>query len=149
VITKKEAMEMFDNLVEVFENTSDKTLPLVELSNITLAEALKNQVVLELTWNEIVGRVKTLKSQIDVVIEEAYSDAITRELKDSYRSTSISEAREFAKTDKVYRDFKGLSVEVNDLYDESKGILDTIHSRRYVLNNMTNSIVASVDKNIL
>lgn len=149
MITKQQAEASFDELVGIFDDTCENTLPLVELSDIILTDALKNQITLELTWNSVVGKIKTLKSQIDMIIDEAYSDAITKELKDSYRSTSISEAREFAKTDKTYRDFRGLSIEVNDLYEEAKGILDTIHSRRYVLNNITNSAVASVDKTIL
>ncbi len=119
------------------------------LEGISLKEALKSQLQLQMDWEVVSKRITYLCDQIENEMETAYAEAIKKELKDSYRSTSISEAKEFAKTDPDYKALRKLYINVKYTRDEARGVLDTVNSRKYLLNNMSNAIVASVEDTIL
>ena len=142
-------LDSLDDIEKRFKEMSDIHLDEIVLDNKTLASALKSQVNLQLAWESLKNRVSYLYNSIENDVEEAYAAAISVELKDGYKSTTISEAREFAKCNQNYKTFKRLLNECKLLKDEISGILDVIQSRKYILNNMTNSVVAGVDGHII
>jgi esterase/lipase len=138
-----------ESLEDTYNELLQKCEESILLDGVTLKNALKSQLQLQMDWEIITKQIAHLHDTVENEMESIYAEAISKELKDSYRSSSISEAKEFAKTNKEYKEIRRLYVDVKRLRDESRGVLDTINSRKYLLNNMTNSIVASVDDTIL
>lgn len=145
----KEADEKITRLFEKYDTLETTTIGDVRISNNRLKDALSKQIELELKWQPLLSEVRVFKNRTKHFMETGYSDAMNQLLTNSYRKHSISEARELAKADPTYRGWKVLFVEADDLYEDVKGIVDVIHSRRYVLNNMTNSIIAGVKEDLL
>lgn len=142
-------MQDLVNLEKDFDSLYEDTSDLIVIDDMQLKEGLKTQIQLEIQWERLAKKIKRIRDEYEQLTEEAYSDSISEELKNSYRSSSIQEAREFAKTNPRYRESKRVYIKAKNLYDEANGILEIIESRRYVLNNMTNSMVASVEKTII
>lgn len=139
----------FEQFVPIYEQTYENTLPEITLDNVLLKDALKNQVTLQLEWELLVKRISKIFDVCEHETETAYALAISKELKDAYKSTSISEAREFAKANPEYRRARRLMIDIKEIRDEAKGVLETIQSRKYILNNITNSVVSSVENHII
>jgi len=148
-MTQQTYEQRVEQLQTQIAETIDATIDIIVLDDKPIVEALKSQVVIELQWEAVIAAAKRLRDALEIEADEAISSAVTAELKNSYRSTTITEAKEFAKTDPIYRDMRRLHVMAANLYDEAKGMLETVHSRRYVLNNITSAIVASAHLHIL
>lgn len=135
----------FESKHEKYQNEydllCDETLSKMDLNGAVISEALKNQVQMQLVWESMVRGVSNLHDHLEAEIEGLYSEAIEKELKDSYKSTTISEAREFAKANKEYRAARRLLFSIRETRDFSRGIMETINSRKYILNNLSNLIV--------
>lgn len=127
----------------------DSSIEIIGLDNTRLIDSLKNQVDLQLRWASLLARVNYLYYSIENDVETSYAEAISRELRDSYKSTTITEAREFAKCDAQYKVFKRLMNETKLIKDEISGVLDTVNSRKYILNNISNSVVGGVEGHII
>lgn len=139
----------YEELLEIYEASYKAAEPLIILDGVILKEALKNQIELQLDWELIVKRFNKVYDLCELEAESAFATAISKELRDGYKNTSITEAKEFAKADKTYQTAKRLLIEIRETRDEARGILDTIQSRKYILNNITNSVVSSVETHII
>ena len=140
---KIEAME--SRYESIYEDVINK----ISLDGRIITTALKEQAELQVTWELFTKNVSNLCDLIEHKCEVAYSEAVQREVKDSYRSTTITEAKEFAKADSDYKNLKVLLYRTRLVRDESRGILETINSRKYILNNLSNLVVAGMDNHIL
>lgn len=138
-----------DDLRRKFDSLMEEAFEKIPLENVRLSDALKNQLELQLLWETLSKKCSTLYDICEIEADTAYSNAISAELKDSYKKTTVTEAKEFAKADANYKAFRRLLADVKELRDEARGVLSTIESRKYILNNLTNSIVAGVDGTIL
>jgi len=132
----------FDDL---FESAED----LILIENVRLNDALKNQLKLQLNWERFVNKVNFFYSTCEELVDNAHSSAFRKEMKDTYVDVSVNEAKEYAKADQDYREARALFNKARHLRDEARGVLETITSRKYILNNITNAKVASVDNDIL
>jgi hypothetical protein len=130
-----------DRLEEAVEKTSAETIDDIYLEDVVIAVALKNQVRLQLTWELLSREISSLFDQIESELEGVYAAAIEAELKDSYKSSTISEARDFARANKEYRAIKRVLQRAKYLREMTKGVVETINSRKFVLNNLSNLIV--------
>lgn len=139
----------FDAAVKLYEKTYEETVDMVSLDGSVLNEALKNQVTLQLSWEMIVKKLNKVYDSCELAVDSCYAAAVSAELRNAYKSVSITEAKEFARANIDYQDAKKLLIDVREVRDEAKGILNTIESRKYILNNITNSVIASVDKHIV
>lgn len=138
-----------EGLRKSVDNKFDQTLEDISLEHTKLAEALKRQISLELEWQFLYGRVKNIRERIEMEMEEAYAEGIKEEMRDKYAEVSISEAREYAKINQKYRNSRRLLMDVKEIYDDVKGAMEVVTSRRYVLNNLTQATVANVDNHII
>lgn len=145
----KKTNEILEALITEFEDVYEKTIEDVKIDGSRLKEALANQIELMIKWETLLARAKTLVSIAEDGTENSYSDAITAVLQDSFKKYSITEAKEVARCDKTYRSWKRTSIDVNSLYNEVKAILEVVQSRKYILNNITNSVVASQENHII
>lgn len=132
----------YDSMMETVEKD-------ITLDNIKLSDALKNQLTLQMRWDSLYKKVSYIYDMAQFLVEQSYSDAVGTELKGSHRISTITEAKEFAKSNSDYKKCKRFMIIVQGVRDEVKVVVETINSRKYILNNLTNSIVASVDDTIL
>jgi uncharacterized lipoprotein NlpE involved in copper resistance len=141
--------QALEDYLLAYDTAVNDTLPMIEIDGVTLKNALTAQIKLQLRWETLAKKINKIYDVCEFVVESAYADAVTKELKDSYRNTSISEAREFAKADHQYKAARRIMIEAKVIRDETKGILDTIQSRKYILNNITNCVVASSENHVI
>lgn len=141
--------KQLEDLEEQYNTTLDETLDLVSIEHVKIKDALINQLPLELSWNSMVSKGKSLKDRIEYEMDSAYSAAMEKELRHSHRSTSISEAREFAKCCPIYKEHRLLYLDADALLGDIKAAMETVTSRRYVLNNLTNLVVSSSESHLL
>jgi hypothetical protein len=141
--------ERISTLEKEYDSLLEGTMDDVGLDAVRIKDALKGQLTLELVWNSILAKTKTLKEELEYQVEVAYSASIEKELKNSYRSTSISEAREFAKCNETYREYRKHLLNATGLYEDCKSAVETVTSRRYILNNLTNLVVSGSENHLL
>lgn len=139
-----------NKLTSDYDSLFDETLGFVSLESKTLKEALKDQVELMIKWEIFAKSTDKLFNNAEVVIEETYADAIDKSFKsEKYKEMTLSEAKERAKLDPAYKTARRILNDVRSLRDETRGILEVVTSRKYILNNMSNAIVAGVENTIL
>lgn len=132
-----------------FDTIYDDTIDMVSLDGVILKKALKDEITLMLQWEQITKHAAHLFELCENLVEYSYSHAIEEQFKNSKKMVTITEAKEFAKCDPDYREAKELLSNTRLLKEECKGILEVVHSRKYILNNLTNSIIAAADTYIL
>lgn len=138
-----------NKLSQQLDDAYEKSEPLILIEDVRLNDALKTQLQLQLLWENITKKLCWLYDVAEEHTETAYAEAFKNEMKNTYVDVSTTEGREYAKANPAYRDARKLMIEVRHVRDEAKGILETVISRKYILNNLTNAKVASVDKDIL
>lgn len=138
-----------EKFIEVYEEEFSKVEKDLPLDGKKLNSCLKNQLDLELTWERLTKRINVISDRCEHMVDTSYSVAVKNEIQNNHRTTSISEAKEFAKNDQNYRDFKKLSIEIKKYRDEARGVLEVVRSRKYILNNMTNAIINGSEDKIL
>lgn len=142
----KTQIEQHKKLIdEVFDETSE----LIDIYGLSLDDALKNQLLLQINWERVNKKSRYLFSQCELLVDEKFAKAFKHEISNSYKNVSTTEAREFAKCDADYLDARRLLIDAAELKDETTGLLDVITSRKYVLNNLTNAIISACNKEIL
>lgn len=139
----------FGELEDAFEALYERTIDEIPIQNKKLKDALSNQIDLQLEWGMLAKSVGYIYDMCEIASEGEYSGAMTKELKDSYKTTTISEAREFAKASAHYQETRKLLAEIRRLKGNVNEVCETVNSRKYVLNNITNAVVASVENHII
>lgn len=136
-------------LATKFDEEYEKAESAIDLNSMKLKEALISQLPLQLKWEAITKKANWLFDLVEYEVDNAYANAMSKELKDSYRSTTITEAREFAKIDKTYIKWRKVLAEIRYLRDECRGVLEVITSRKYVLNNISNTVIGGVENHLI
>lgn len=139
----------FDTIKEKYQQLFDELIDQIEIDNKLVKNALKEQIPLQLQWELLHKEIANLYNLVETKVEESYNEAVADELSDGYRKMTYSEAKSYAFADQDYKEAKALLIEVQRIRDEIKGILETIHSRKYILNNLSNLIVAGSQDQIL
>lgn len=141
--------EKIKKVQEQYEELYENSLDDIDLDGKKIHEALKLQIQLQLQWELFTKKVSNLHDTLEYFSETAFSEAIERELRDSYKTTTITEAKAYAGADKSFKRAKALMLMVREIRDESRGILEVINSRKYTLNNLSNLIIAGSENHIL
>lgn len=139
----------FEKLKLNYETQLDSSIESIVLEGKKLKNALKEQISLQMEWEHLLSRAKNLKEACEILKEEEHSRAVTEELKDSYRDTSVTEAKIFANGDPEVKKIKRLGNKVSSLYEDIRSGHEVVTSRKYVLNNITNATVASVENSVI
>lgn len=138
-----------NDLASLLEETFELTSDMIDLYGCELDTALKNQLLLQLEWEIVNKKARKLHSKCELKVDEMYSTAFRNEISNNHKALSTTEAREYAKTNKDYLDARLLLIEATELKEEASGLLEVIISRKYVLNNLTNAIISSANKEVL
>lgn len=138
-----------EDLNEKLNSYYDEYLDEMTIDNIRLKDALKSQVTLQLVFESFYAKTKRLQGLIEEEMDNAYSEAVIEQTSNNYRDVSISEAKEAAKANRMYRLYRRLNIEAKSLVADSNATLETVTTRKYILNNMSNAVIASVENTIL
>lgn len=138
----------YDKTVKEYDELFDETLPEIELKG-KVIEQLTHQVTLMIQWEVMTKRLNKLHDDCIILAEDEYGRALQTAMRDKYREVSISEAKEYAKMDDGYKNSRKLLNKIRHVRDEARGILEVIHSRKYILNNVVQSITADAENYIL
>lgn len=133
----------------LIDTLSEAVQPEVLLDDKVIADALEEQIRLQLRWERIVAECRSLVTECEIFSEEMLSRAIERIRKSSYTNMSSTELKIAAAADQQYIDAKKLENKMVRSKDIAAGVLRTIETRKYVLNNQTKLIVDGSEKNIL
>lgn len=144
-----ELLEAFEAQVVKYDELFNTNLDDMALDNRILKEALKSQMSLMVQWEVMTKRFNYLFDECEVLVEEEYANALKAAMNDKYKEIMISEAKEYAKSNPTYKTVRRLQNKIRHSRDESRGLLEAIHSRKYIMNNMVQSIVANVENHIL
>lgn len=139
----------FNNLKKQCDDLYDETIEAIALDGKPIKTALKEQLRLQVEWEILCAKVGKVKNLSEENKEDVYAKAISVYINHSHRTYSITEAKELAKSDPNFRNARIFHVDVLELYDEVRGLLETVHSRKYILNNFSNLIVATSENTIL
>lgn len=139
----------FDKLSMTYESLYEDTIDAVVIDGKKIKDALKEQLHLQVQWEMFVSKISSLKHRVEVEKEKVFANAIGVYVNHSHRSYTITEAKELAKSDKDYLEVRVFAIGVYQIHDEAKGILDTIQSRKYILNNMSNLFIATSENIII
>lgn len=140
---------MIDDIREDYNNLYERSLESISIDDKLIKDALKEQITLQLEWEMLHKKISNLYHIAESDVEESYNSAVSEELSDSYKKTTYSEAKSYAFANQEYKENKARLIEIQRIRDEVKGILDTVHSRKYILNNMSNLIVASMENHVI
>lgn len=145
-----EALEALTrDLTESYDRLSVNIEDKLDVDNKILKEVIKSQIPIQLAWESITRRAGVLHEHAEYLTESAFAAEVSDLMANSSKSLTITEAKESAKASKLFRRAKTLQVSVKMLRDDCKAILDTVDTRKYAINNLTNAIIAGVDGNIL
>jgi len=152
----KDLDKIYDELVTTYEKLDSRFDEFLEeyteqisIENKKLKVALVEQVNLQTIFGSMVSKVKSLKDSVEYYVDETHSEAMNAELRNSYRSVTVTEAKSVANSNKMYRKFSNLLVRVSGLMYDVDSSLETVTTRKYILNNMSNAIIASVENTII
>jgi hypothetical protein len=137
--------ELRDYYTELLNNTESDIL----LENKTLKDANRQQLNLEMDWGTLFSTVYGICNMLEIEVDEAYSHSYSKLVNDSYKSYSATEAKQVAMTDPDYIETKKLYNQFKKLKLDIEVIKDTIESRRYLLKQLTDSVINGVDDTYL
>lgn len=132
-----------------FDTLYDDTIDLIPVSNKKLKDALADQIDLQLQWGTLSKSISHVYDMCEVEVESEYAGSVSKELRDSYKTTTITEAKEYAKASKEYQEAKRVLVDLKLLRDNAREVYEVVNSRKYVLNNITAAVVASMENHII
>lgn len=138
-----------DKIREEFDQLYEKALDEIAIDGKRIGDAMKEQIVLCMLWETFLRKIEHFCSVLEYHATEAYSAAVSKELQDGYKKTSISEAKEFARADKTYKYYSAVLLEAQRIKGEAKAVVETITSRKFILHNMSNLIIADQENHIL
>ena len=138
----QDLMDAHERLQEKYDQFVEDFGDVIELDNSLLKDALKSQITLSLKVNELHSRAVYVEMAVSEEVDFCYAYAYSELSENSNKKMSATELKNFASIDDDYIETRKLLTEVRQLKNQIEGIRDTIISRKYVLNNITNSVVA-------
>jgi hypothetical protein len=114
-----------------------------------LEASLVNQIDLQFKWNRMYAKVYSLRKNASIESEAAFARAYTNAVSDAYKSVSSTDAKHYAMCDDDYISSKQLETKITRLKKEVEGIVDVLESRKYILKDLTASIINECNGYIL
>lgn len=121
----------------------------VQLEHKNLDTTMKDQINMQVKWERFFARVIAAYEQAKDDSEYEFANAYKIAVSDSYKDMSSTDAKFIAGCDSVYRDAKKLENKFYKLKKEVEAVCSVIETRKYVLKDMTASIIHGVNKVIL
>lgn len=121
----------------------------VVVDNKPLKEALITQLRIQSEVSDHFTTCSYLLKEYEVISEQFYSLAIDRLINNKNKDYTSGEAKAVVHSDQNYINAKRMYNRAYKVYSQLKYLLELITTRKYVMNNLTNSIINSVEDHIL
>jgi len=128
----------FDKMVGGFEDE-------ISIDHKVLKEGLKSQIDLQVKWERIYAKIYALNEAAKDETEVDFAVAYKESMSDSYKSLSSTDGKYYATCDPKYIDSKKFSNKVLRLKKEAEAYVDIVETRKYILKDITASMINSVD----
>jgi len=125
----------------IFEDTFDKDELSISIENSVLSECLKNQVTIQLRWEQIYRHICWIMHCAEDETERLFSIAFKELMSDSYKKLQVSEAKTYALSDHEVVKSKKILNRAKLLKGNTEGVLDSIKTRGYVLKNVCDVVI--------
>jgi len=130
---------------KLFENTEGK----ITIENRPLKECIAEQGSLHVEWGLLFSSIRDNERQAENMVEKVYAMVYSREMSNSYKSLSSTDARMKATSDDDYVRAKRLHNEAIRLKDDCETVLNIIKSRQYSLKDLSNILISGVEDHVL
>lgn len=138
----QDLLSAHEKLQEKYDKFMEDYGDLIDIDNSILKDALKSQITLSLKVNDLHSRAVYVEMAVSEEVDFCFAYAYSELAENSSKKLTATELKNFASIDDDYIETRKLLTETKQLKNQIEGIRDTIISRKYVLNNITNSVVA-------
>lgn len=121
----------------------------IELTHKCIDECIGDHVHMHLRWEILNKKAKYLLAQSEADVEHKHALAFSKTLNNSQRAYSTTEAKTIANLCPHYINAIKERNEINSLYQQTESILKVIDSRKWLLKNLSDLIVAGGEKFII
>lgn len=125
------------DLQELYDEQADADIPRIDIQDRVLSDCIKDQIELQLTWEELSKEVGFLVSELSDECERMFSIAFKELSSNSHKALSFNEAKIYAQSDAEYAATKRVLNKAKTLEAKCEAIIDSIKSRKYLLKNLT------------
>lgn len=145
----QEIRSHLQKLSEQFDQLSTDTIDKVSIQNRVLKDCLAEQPELHINWEAQYTSFYNLERRSRMIVDVVYAKAYNKELSNSYKSLTATEAKNLALSNADYIRTKRLHNDCLAAKDDCEVILNTVRSRQFTLKDITNAVVAGVESHII
>jgi len=117
----------------------------INLKGDKLEPALTSQPSLQRVWGILAANVAVLYKDVEREVDEAAGHAYVAAQSDNYKSRNSTDAKHFVDQDPAYNDAIRKKNKIYRLKKQIDSVCDVIESRKYVLKDLTASIINQVN----
>lgn len=146
-VDESEYLEKIENLQSEVEESLNHDQ--IVLNDQLLKSAMKDQVQLQLKWEQYFSRVSSYVRDLEQLLEEVYSKEFDKSINNKYKDVTAQQAKHSALASETYINVKIVYNEAVKLKTEIQGVVDVIKSRQFTLNKIADLVINSVDSTII
>lgn len=132
----EQMQDKFELLQTLYDEQLEEDLSRIDIRDRVLSDCIKDQIELQLTWEDISKEVGFLVSELSDECDRIFSIAFKELSMDSQKALSFNEAKLYAQSDNDYVDTKRVLNRAKTLNAKCEAIIDSIKSRKYLLKNI-------------
>lgn len=132
----------YQEVYDILVTTAEEEL---RLGGKRLDEALIPQPELQRKWGDLAAGVSWLYEEAKNNMSTAFGDAYKQAQGDNYKSISSTDAKWYAERDDDYNDTVNTKNKVFRLKKSVDNVVDVIESRKYILKDLTASVISQVN----
>lgn len=129
-----EYQEEYDTLAQTIEAD-------IDLVGSRLESALTKQCNIQRKWGSLGANLAGLHDEAKNISNTMYGDAFAHAQSNNYKSVNSTEAKWEAERDDDYNAAKTTELKIYRLRKEVEAVVGVIESRKYILKNLTDSII--------
>ena len=145
----EEMSERLSLLQNLFDEQLEEDLNRIDIRDRVLSDCLRDQIELQLTWEEVSKEVGFLCAELDDECNRMFSIAFKELSMDSQKALSFNEAKIYAQSDPDYADTRRVFNKANSLKARCEAIIDSIKSRKFLLKNICDMLRDSNESYII
>lgn len=132
----QELIDRLELLEKAYEEQVEEDLERVDIRDTVIADSLRNQIELQLTWEELYVEVNYVCQALEDQCEEMFSIASKELLSDSYKKLNVTEAKLYAQSDAEYVKTKRVKNRADTLRAKVNVIVEALKTRRWILKSI-------------
>lgn len=138
-----------EELDAMFEEEYGEDRLKIDVRDQVLFNALREQVALQMKYDEIYRTACWLVNEMETECESKFSIAFSNLLNNSQKALGVTEAKQYALSDKDYVDARRILSSAKYVKGKVEGTMDALTTRKYVLKNMCDALESGNDSHII